>query len=334
MENKRFNETPIIISRTPFRLPLGGGSTDMPSYYKDHGGFIFAMAINMYMDILVKEPVSDDSIHMHYTQYEVEDTVASIRHTIGKEALNMLGVRNKTFISFSADTPAGTGLGSSGACSVGLLKALSLYQNKELSNLEAAEQSFVLTQNLRLPDGKQDPYACALGGFTVLEIERDGSVKVSHPSITQETQDKFFCNTLFFYTGIRRNSKSILAAQDEQKAIEAKHNTKRLGGEILEAFISGNLDDFGRMLDEHWNIKKAMFSGVTNMWLDEVYEAAKQGGALGGKIMGAGGGGYFMFYCPTESVRTAVRTALQPFGMREMFMALDIEGSRVKKLYI
>src|SRR3989344_614131 len=175
--------SPIILSRTPFRLTLGGGSTDLPSYYEKYGGFIFAMTINMYMDILIKKPASDDNIHIQYMKYEVESSVDHVRHTIGREALKMTGIKNKVLISFTADTPAGTGLGSSGACAVGLLKGLSLYQGKDIDNIEAAAQAFVLTRNLNLPDGKQDPYICALGGFAVLEIAPDGSVNIIRPNI-------------------------------------------------------------------------------------------------------------------------------------------------------
>ncbi|MEK7646892.1 MAG: galactokinase [Patescibacteria group bacterium] len=318
----------IILSRTPFRLPLGGGSTDLPSYYEKYGGFIFAAAINMYMDIVIKKPLSDDHVHMQYMQYEYEPSADRIKHTIGREALRMMGIENKVLVSFTADTPAGTGLGSSGACSVGLLKGLSLYKGREISNLVAAEQSFVLTQNLGLPDGKQDPYACALGGFMVLDIGQDGQVTVRRPAIKPETAEAFWQNTLFYYTGIRRNSKSLLDAQSHKRVLELKHRTKHIGQDILMAFERGALDDFGRLLDEHWNIKKEISVNMTNEWLDVVYAAAKTAGALGGKIMGAGGGGYFMFYCRSEDDKQSVRRALADFGMREMNLRIDDQGAR------
>lgn len=323
-------ERPIILSRTPFRIPLGGGSTDMPSYYEKYGGFIFAVSINMYMDILIKKPISDDYVHMHYTQYESEISANNIRHTISREVLRMLGINNKVSVSFKADTPAGTGLGSSGACSVSLLKGLSLYKGEEMSNIVAAEQSFVLTQNLGLPDGKQDPYACAIGGFSILEIEKDGKVNVVKPDITSKTISSFFENCLFFYTGIRRNSKSLLDIQDEESILNLKHQTKEIGREIYQCFLRGDLDKFGTLLDKHWQVKKEMSSMMSNEWLNEVYEVAKSAGALGGKIMGAGGGGYFMFYCPTDVAKESVRRALQRFNMREMDIDIDNQGARVK----
>ena len=190
-------ELPVIFSRVPFRLSLGGGSTDMPSYYGKHGGFIFAAAIKMYMDIFIKKTVSDDYIHMHYTKYEFETSADTVKHTIGREALRMTGVKNGVLLSFSADTPAGTGLGSSGACAVALLKGLSAYQGRGMGNREAAEQSFQLTQNLGLPDGVQDPYVCALGGFVVLDIETNGNVKVLKPLIASDVVRRFCENSLF-----------------------------------------------------------------------------------------------------------------------------------------
>lgn len=322
--------SPVVCSRVPFRLPLGGGSTDMPSYYEKHGGFIFGAAVNIYMDVFFKKPASDDYIHMHYTKYETALSAEKIKHTIGREALKMTGINNSVLISFSADSPAGTGLGSSGACSVALLKGLTAFQDRVITNLEAAEKSFVLTQNLGLPDGKQDPYVCALGGFVVLEIDTDGVVRVERPNISSETVCKFFKNTLFFYTGIRRDSKPILASQDKEKVLELKHRTKSIGREVLEAFTHKNLNVFGELMHEHWLLKRQMAEGMTNGWLDGIYETARCEGALGGKIMGAGGGGYFMFYCPSESVKRAVRQALQKFKLREMRFGLDTIGARTK----
>lgn len=320
--------SPVIFSRTPFRLSLGGGSTDLPSYYEKYGGFIFAVAIDIYMDIFIKKPISDDYIHMHYTQYESEESIERIRHTIGQEALRMTGIHNCISVSFKADTPMGTGLGSSGACSVGLLKGLSLFKGKEMDNIDAAEQSFVLTQNLNLPDGKQDPYICAIGGFVILEIATDGRVSVIKPAIASETTDQFLKHVLFFYTGIRRNSKPLLTAQNAQNVLKLKHRTKEIGREIYQCFLRGDLDAFGLLMDEHWKIKKEMAGGMTNEWLDAIYSVAKKAGALGGKILGAGGGGYFMFYCPSDEAKSLVRQKLQEFNLREMNFDIDERGAR------
>lgn len=324
----------VIFVRTPFRLPLGGGSTDLPSYYEKHGGFIFSVAINLYMDIFIKKPRSDDFVHLHYTSYEAEELFLKIKHTIGREALRMTGVEKAVSISFKADTPSGTGLGSSGACSVGLLKGLLFYKNIEIDNLEVAEMAFNLTRNLGLPDGKQDPYVCALGGFLVLEIEKDGIVHVIKPGISENTVNNFLKNTLFFYTGIRRDSKPILSIQGEDKVLILKHKIKEIGREIYSSFLKDDMEAFGSLLDEHWKVKRSMADNMTNEWFDEIYDTAKKAGALGGKIIGAGGGGYFIFYCPSSKTKQSVREKMKVFNLREMDFLVDKKGSRAVKINI
>lgn len=322
--------SPIILSRTPFRLSLGGGSTDIPSYYKKHGGFIFAVTIDLYMDVLIKATRSDDLINVHYKSFEGVTSVDEVQHPFAREALKMTGLKQGISISFKADAPAGTGLGSSGACSVALLKGLSRFAGKEMTNEEAAQKSFEMTQTLELPDGVQDPFVCALGGFVVLHIGKNGKVKVEKPRIARSTINRFFQNSLFYYTGIVRESKQILAEQDAKQVLELKHRTKEIGKEIYQAFRAGNLDRFGTLMDEHWHVKKKMSSKMSNPLFNEVYETAKGAGALGGKIMGAGGGGYFMFYCPSKKAKRAVENTLARFKMRKMPFSLDTKGARTK----
>lgn len=322
----------IIISRVPFRLPLGGGSTDLPSYYEKYGGFIFGAAVNLYMDVFVKEPRSDDLIHVHYKHFEAVPRVSEVNHEIVRQALMMQGVKNKIAISFKADTPAGTGLGSSGACAVAVLKGIAAYRGRELANGEAAELSFRLTRALNLPDGVQDPYVCAHGGFVVLEIEKGGSVHVIKPRISSDTTERFFGDSLFYYTGVVRESRKILERQNAGRVLELKHRTKEIGRAIFAAFKSGDLDRFGALLDEHWRIKKSMSDAISNDFFDGVYRRALAAGALGGKLMGAGGGGYFMFVCPSSLVRRRVRKALSRFGMREMNFTLDTKGARTRAI--
>ncbi len=322
--------SPIIISRTPFRLSLGGGSTDLPSYYKKHGGFVFGVAINLYMDVFVKEPRSDDLVHVHYKHFESVPHAKEVTHNIARQALLMNNLTSRVAISFKADTPAGTGLGSSGACAVAVLKGLAEYQHRKLTNREAAKQSFLLTKALGLPDGVQDPYICAEGGFVALTIDKRGNVKVEKPHIAKSTVRKFFGNSLFYYTGIVRESKQILAEQDAPHILQLKHRTKDIGREILHAFREGDLERFGNLMDEHWHIKKQMSQKMSNDLFDEIYAEAKHARALGGKIMGAGGGGYFMFYCPSPKAKKAVRRALARFNMREMRFSLDTKGARTK----
>ena len=248
----------IILSRTPFRLPLGGGSTDLPSYYKKHGGFIFAVAIDLYMDVLIKPTRSDDLINIHYKSFEGVASIDKIKHPFAREALKITGPQKGISISFKADAPSGTGLGSSGACSVALLKGLSRYMGREMSREEAAQKSFEITQNLGLPDGVQDPYVCALGGFVALHIEKNGVVKVEKPRIADGTTKQFFGNSLFYYTGVVRESRHLLATQDVEKVLMLKHRIKDIGKEIYRSFLLGDLNKFGELMDEHWHIKKRM----------------------------------------------------------------------------
>lgn len=304
----------------------------MPSYYQKYGGFIFSAAINMYMDVLIKQTRSDDLIHVHYKNFEAVPSIDDIHHELARESLKMTGIKRGVAISFKADTPAGTGLGSSGACIVALLKGLSAYKGNEMSNIEAAEKSFEITQNLGLPDGKQDPYACAVGGFAVFDITQDGKVKITKPEIKKETTDKFLKNSLLFYTGVSRESSPILAAQDKEKVLELKHETKKIGLAVYDSFLKEDLDRFGSLMDNHWKIKKAMSQQMSNKRFDDIYDAAKKAGALGGKIIGAGGGGYFLFYCPTEQIKESVRATLRPFMLREVNFWIDEQGARVKKL--
>jgi len=323
----------IIMSRTPFRLPLGGGSTDLPAYYQKFGGFIFGVAVNIYMDVFVRRPIIDDNIHFQYTRYEIVSSRDLLLHDLGREALALAGIDNNIDVVFKAETPAGTGLGSSGSCAVGLLHALYAFKGRKMTQADLAEQSFQITQRLNWPDGKQDPYLAALGGFTVLEISQDGAVHVSHPPIQADTINKFLRQTLIFYTGIRRRSFPILLEQSRERALELKHRTKDIGKQILAAFTRGNLDDFGRLLNEHWQVKKGMSDKISSEAFDEIYDLALQNGALGGKILGAGGGGYFMFYCRGEAAPQLVRV-LAERGLRHIPFDIDYQGTRVNSITI
>ena len=324
----------IIVSRTPFRIPLGGGSTDLPSYYSKYGGLIFGVAINAYFDVFLRKPITDDNIYFQYSEYESVDATKKLRHNIGREALNLAGVKNAVSVAFKADTPAGTGLGSSGSCAVSLLNALFYSRSIEKTKQELAEHAFQITQNLGWPDGKQDPYVAAMGGFVAFEIAKNGKVTFLKPKISSETKNRFFENTLFYYTGISRVSTPILAEQDRAKVLEMKHRTKEIGYEIYENFQNGDLDAFGLLMDEHWENKKRMSGKMSNSHFDRIYKTAKNAGALGGKIMGAGGGGYFMLYCPTDKKKEAVRRAREVFHMRELQFEIYPKGARVKTITI
>jgi len=325
----------MIIARTPFRIPLGGGSTDLPSYYSQHGGFIFAAAINLYMHITLSRPPIDDLIRFKYSESEEVASLDELRHQLGREALRAMGITKGIEVASVADVPHGTGLGSSGSYMVCLLHALHALKNEPTLSHELAEKACRITmETLQLPDGKQDPYVVALGGFCVLEIDPDGTVHTRQAKIAPETVGKFEKNSMLFYTGTRRESKDILAEQHkktiagDQSIVEQKHRIKEIGKKILQVFEKGNLSEFGKLMDEHWNVKKSMSAKMSSDRFDNLYNLAKSSGALGGKIMGAGGGGFFLFYAES-SARDRVRQAMLKEGLREIGFKVDFEGTKI-----
>lgn len=325
----------MILTRTPFRLPLGGGSTDLPAYYEQYGGFIFSVSINLYMYVGLNRPPIDDKIRIKYRESEEVEHVNELKHNLARAAFLRTGVHNMVEITSMADVPDGTGLGSSASYLVGLLSALHALKGENISRRQLAEEAFdIATKDLGLPDGKQDFYLAAFGSFCVLDIEKNGEVHVSSANVSRETQQKFESRTLLFYTGVRRSSVQLLQQQQtdvkdaQARAIELKHETKRIGKEILQAFETGELDVFGKLLDEHWNIKRQMSAQMSSSNFDDVYEKVKQAGALGGKIVGAGGGGFFLVYC-AEGTQAAVRKVFAEAGMREVNYKVDAGATQV-----
>ncbi len=318
-----------VVTETPFRLPLGGGSTDLPSYYEKYGGFIFGVAIDFYIHVFLKRLRVDRRIQFHYTACETVDYLHEVHHGIGREALRIVGIDNSISVTFNADSPAGTGLGSSGSYAVGLLNGLYALKGETKDPRFLAEKAFEITTNLGWCDGKQDPYLAAYGGFTVLNIDCDGHVAVSKPDVSETTISRFLDQTLLFYTGVKRDGQSgdILKEQDEQRVLELKHGTKEIGLKVLSVFESGDLDEFGRLMDKHWSIKRQMSGKISSDKFDAIYEMAKNAGALGGKLVGAGGGGYFVFYCPTSLTKSRVSIALTEAGLQRADFSIDYKGS-------
>jgi len=324
----------MIITRTPFRVPLGGGGTDLPSYYEKYGGFIFSAAIDKYMFISINQPIVDDLIRIKYSRSETVSSVDEVQHEIVREVLKYLGLKNAIEVISMADIPAGTGLGSSGAYTVGLLNALHTLKRDSITFQELAEEACRIEIDLlKKSIGKHDQYMAAFGGLTSLEIGKDGKVKVGNGKISHATIDELEKNILLFFTGISRNANEILspqskAAEDEdRRVVEALHRIKEIGYKIQEVLEEGNLAKFGFLLDRHWQVKKNLPGKITDSRLDRLYEKAKKNGALGGKIMGAGGGGFFMFYC--EEHRNHVKKAMAEEGLREMRFRFDFEGTKV-----
>lgn len=324
----------MIITRTPFRFSLGGGGTDLPAYYSKYGGFVFSAAINKYMFINVNIPIVDDLVRVKYKKSEIVDHPDKLQHGIAREALKLMEIDKAIEIISIADIPAGTGLGSSSSYAVGVLNALHALKKEYIPLHELAEEACNLEINiLGKPIGKQDQYIATFGGLAVLNIEKDGDVHVSQAKIDELLIDDLNRNLIIFYTGTSRNADKILSTQskgakeEKKNVIENMHQIKEIGFKILEAVESGNITDVGLLFDKHWQHKKNISSMMSNSWLDEIYELAKQNGALGGKVTGAGGGGFFLFY--VEENHTKLRKAMKETGLREMRYRFDFEGTKV-----
>jgi D-glycero-alpha-D-manno-heptose-7-phosphate kinase len=324
----------MIVTRTPFRITLGGGGTDLPSYYEKYGGFIFSAGIDKYMFIDVNRPTADDLVRIKYSESETVTHAKDVKHRLAREILRATGIENNIEISSVADIPAGTGLGSSSCYAVGLLHAVHTLKREYTSLAEIAEEDFAIEAGtLGLPIGKQDPYLAAFGGLTVLDIAKDGKVAVRKANVSLEVADELNRNMLVFFTGKTRSAEEILkeqqqgVTQDKKEIVESMHYMKELGHEILESVESGNIDDIGAKFDAHWEHKKKISNKMTNPEFDKIYAAAREAGALGGKISGAGGGGFFTFYVPGN--QRQVRERMRELGLREMRYRFDFEGSKV-----
>jgi D-glycero-alpha-D-manno-heptose-7-phosphate kinase len=324
----------MIITRTPFRLTLGGGGTDLPSFYGDHGGFILAAAIDKYMFLNVNTPIVDDKIRVRYTGSEMVDHVDDVKHTLAREALKHFGVTSGIEIVSIADIPAGTGLGSSSSYLVGLLNALhTLLQDQATPQKLAEEACRIELEVLRKPIGKQDQYMAAFGGLTTLDIDREGNVSVKRLDLDMDLVESLEHNILMFYTHEMRDATTILKKQDaaartkDRTVVRSLREIKDIGLEISDAISKGNLRRFGELLDVHWESKKRLSEGISNPQIDAWYGLAKQNGAVGGKISGAGGGGFLMLYCEENKAR--LREVMRAAGLRELKFRFDFEGSKV-----
>lgn len=324
----------MIITRTPFRVTLGGGGTDLASFYTRHGGFIFSFALDKYMYISVNRPIVDDLIRIKYSKSETVTCLQEVEHEIVKACLTKSGIHNSIEIASIADIPAGSGLGSSSCYTVGLLNALHNLKREYLPLKDLAEEACeVEIDILKKPMGKQDQYLAAFGGFTILEISRDGRVDVTKAKVHNGTIDDLRRNLHMFYTGVQRTNIKILGEQNQsteqnvKKVLKSLHYIKESGYKILEIVESGNISELGHMFDKHWEQKKKLSDGVTNRKFDNIYQTAKKNGALGGKLSGAGGGGFFLFYC--EEHQEKLKKAMAEMGLREMKFDFDYEGTKV-----
>jgi len=323
----------MIITRSPLRVSLGGGGTDLPSYYKEHGGFLVAAAIDKYI-YLTHHRTFQKEIIIKYSKLERVNTVDEIEHPIVREALKLTGVTEPQLeLTSMADIPGGTGLGSSGSFTTALLKALHTYKKNPISPAELAEQAcHIELEKLGEPIGKQDQYIAAVGGITAFTFHKDGRVEYHPVKISEETHFNLEDNLLLFFTGYSRSASGILKDQNDrskkndQAMLDNLHFTKELGYKSLECLESGNLDEFARLMDIHWQRKKARSAGMSNNHINEWYDYAMANGALGGKLIGAGGGGFLMFYAADKR---KLRHAMREKGLQEVRFRFDFEGTKV-----
>lgn len=321
----------MIITRAPLRITFGGGGTDLPSYYREHGGELVSAAIDKYVYIAAHKTFSREFI-IKYSQYERVPSAAEVKHPIIREILLRKSVEPKLEIISLADIPDGTGLGSSGSFSVALLKAIAFLQNRMAPAEEiAAEACDIEINSLGQPVGKQDQYAAAFGGITRFVFHKDDSVEIVPLQMKPETLSSLRENLLLFFTGFSRSAGSMLAdqkkrseAQDAQM-LENLHVTKALGIASRQALEAGDLQEFARLMNVHWQNKCQRSSNMSKSAINRAYEVALGNGALGGKLIGAGGGGFLMFYAKD---RELLRSAMATEGLEEVRYGFDFEGVR------
>ena len=323
----------MIISRAPVRISLGGGGTDLASYYSKFGGFLIGAGIDKYVFISVNKRFYP-SIRLSYSKTEIVDSPEAIEHRIFRESLKSLGIGRQIEIVSVADVPANCGLGSSGAFTVSLLNALHHYKREYIYLKDLAEEACKIEIDiLGEPIGKQDQYISAFGGITCLTFEKDGNVIVEPVRMSSEKIMELESNIMLFYTGKERKASDILSSQDEktkandETTTKILHDIKDIGIETRTAFEKGDLDRFGELLDNHWKTKKRLSTKISDPFIDECYETALRSGAMGGKIMGAGGGGFFLFYCAQDKIKLI--EAMKRMGIHFMDFRFDFEGAKI-----
>ena len=323
----------MIIVRSPLRITLGGGGTDLPSYYGEHEGFLIAAAIDRYVYVTVIKPFTP-GIYLKYSKIEHVEAIDDVQHPIVRESLKQFDFGLPQIeITTLADIPSGTGLGSSGSFTTALLRALHAHGRSIIHPRELAEQAcHIEIDRLGEPIGKQDQYIAAFGGVTCFTFRTDGAVEALPLAIDEETRYALEDNLLLFFTGFSRSASQILEEQDQRTKghdtamIDNLHYVKDLGRRSKAMLESGNLVGFGRLMHEHWEHKRKRSRGMSNPQIDEWYDLAMNNGAVGGKLIGAGGGGFLMFYAD-DKVR--LRHAMRMASLPEMRFHFDFEGTKV-----
>ena len=319
----------MLITKTPFRVSFCGGGSDMADFYEKYSGCVLSTSINKYCYISIHPYFNEEQTLLKYSQNELVNSVDEIDHKIFKQVLGDMHVSGVE-ISSTADVPGGTGLGSSSTFTVGLLNTLYCYKGRFASKAKlAAEACEVEIEKLKSPIGKQDQYAAAFGGLNFIRFNQDGTVSVAPIMMQAETYKKLQKNLMMFYTGTTRSANGILSEQKKNIAQEDK--TKNLlkmcdlAYEMKDALEHNDVSSFGDILNTGWELKRSLASGISNPEIDSAYEIAMKNGALGGKLLGAGGGGFLLFYCPEEK-QDRLRNAI---GLKEFEFTFEKDGSSV-----
>ena len=323
----------MIIARSPLRISLGGGGTDLPSYYEKHEGYVLSAAIDKYVFVTVMRPFTQ-GIYLKYSEIEHVKTIAEVKHPIIREVLAELKLKTPQIeITTLADIPSGTGLGSSGSFTTALIKSLYAHYRKNIHPREIAELACEIEMNrLQEPIGKQDQYISAFGGITEFFFHKNGTVSTNTLNISLDTIHDLEDNLVLFFSGISRSAGSILKDQvdksntENDKMLENLHYTKKLGQLSKEALVSGDTLRFGEIMHEHWEHKKSRSKGMSNKSIDDAYNIAMKSGAIGGKLVGAGGGGFLLFYVNDKD---KIRNEFSKIGLEEVRFKFDFEGTKV-----
>ncbi|MEC7488370.1 MAG: galactokinase [Pseudomonadota bacterium] len=323
----------MLIARSPLRISLGGGGTDLKSYYGTHEGFLIAAAIDKYVYVTVMRPFTE-GIYLKYSELEHVEKIVEVGHPIIRETLQLLNFRTpQVEITTLADIPAGTGLGSSGSFTTALLKALYTHRKRTLHQDDLAELAcHVEIDRLGEPIGKQDQYIAAVGGLTCFTFHKDGKVSYCPLDISMDTMFEVEDNLLLFFTGFSRSASGILRDQDvrsknnDTDMLNNLHYVKDLGYRSKEALEAGDTNRFGELMHEHWEHKKRRSGGMSNPDVDAWYDLALKNGAIGGKLVGAGGGGFLLFQAHD---RNKLRRAMSEVGLEEVRFRFDFEGTKV-----
>ena len=318
----------MIVIQTPLRVSLFGGGTDFKSFYLSEGGCVLTTAINKYVFVTIKQRF-DEKLRVGYTRTEIVDTVTDIQHELIREAFRTTGITEAIEITTMGDIPAGSGLGSSSAVTVGALHAMHTYLNHLVTAEQLAQEACEIEiETLHKLIGIQDQYITAYGGIRFIEFNSTGQVNCERVAISPKLASRLDENLLLFFTGVTRSASTILGEQQNniQNRLPVLRKLREMAIIARQELQRGNLDAIGLLLDESWEFKKQLASGISNSSIDEVYHRAKKAGALGGKITGAGGGGFLLLYCPLQ-YRDSVRVALS--DLRELPFELEPNGSSV-----